>query len=275
MRLRYVLPFVAALAVAGCNGQPSKKPSETARAPISTAAPVNCPVAPACPTAKAAAATSGAHRARKVKHHRVRSQPAHRVATSYRRHHTRRDEGLAGGPVRIYRGRDQEERSGMGGAYDDSYGFDDSYGYEAAPRYHYGPVEPQDPDRYYRPRQPEAANPGGSGYYYRRHGEERRDRYGAGSAPPPPTFDGDEGGRAYAEERDMRRDQHASSGYRARRSFSESRSMRSEEHSSSSSSYSEQRSSSAGPCCHGSGAGAAGFDGFGYLTWPGKIPARP
>jgi hypothetical protein len=29
-----------------------------------------------------------------------------------------------------------------------------------------------------------------------------------------------------------------------------------------------------GPCC-GSGVGAAGFDGYGYLTWPGKVPARP
>jgi hypothetical protein len=32
--------------------------------------------------------------------------------------------------------------------------------------------------------------------------------------------------------------------------------------------------SAGGPCC-GSGVGAAGFDGYGYLTWPGKVPARP
>lgn len=45
-------------------------------------------------------------------------------------------------------------------------------------------------------------------------------------------------------------------------------------------SYYESGSSSyreaglAGPCCTGSSVGAAGFDGRGYLTWPGKVPAR-
>jgi uncharacterized membrane protein len=33
----------------------------------------------------------------------------------------------------------------------------------------------------------------------------------------------------------------------------------------------EQQSVSEGGCCVS--AGAAGFDGYGYLTWPGKVPA--
>jgi len=250
MRLSLVLPLAVVLALAACDENRATKSGVAARAPLpAPATPAACPPAPACVPAKAAAAPpSRGHRvARKTKaaasgHVRKRARhTAHRASAApdyaYRRH----DDDLAGGPP-PYERQDDGVRVYGGQAFEER---DQRYSrrrYDDADRYDDAPPPPPPP--------------GGSP-------EEQDRRY----LEPPPVHDRYSGGRSYHRESGRTR-----GGVYGERSRYESHSQ-SESHSAyGDSTFVEQRLD--GPCCV-AGPRAAGFDGSGFLTWPGKVPARP
>jgi hypothetical protein len=330
MRLRHVLPFAAALALAGCNGQPTNKTDGAARTAIASPAPAACPqaAAPVCPPAKAASAHHGAGQAvshvAAVRHRPVRAAPAgHRVTeASGRRYTWRHYDDLSGGPPEPGQGR-VYARVPPGGyvrEFDDrNFGYRYGPGYPPAPRFDErrgedrrsyddgrrddrpdvrGPDGRGPDDRRWDGRRddgPADRAPPESGYYYRQGAEGRApDRYSAGQGssaggPSVERHSSSESGGSHVQggysrdgatyDYDRQRDEgRAVSGYRERRSDATGRSYRAEERSSesTSSSSTERRTwgDGASGCCDSS-VGAAGFDRNGYLTWPGKVPARP
>jgi len=323
MRLRYILPFAAVLALASCNDQTARKAADASRTPLpATAAGPACPPTPACIPAKTAGAKAGAARkaaVHKTSHRKASPASGRKVAANSHRHYrTYRDDGLAGGPpARHYRrwdGRSPEpgyayRRYGEGGYRygalpprdwsDDGRRHDDRRAYEDRRTYEDRGRETYERDDDGAPGAGGwASPPKGSGYYYRHGGAERGpDRYSPGYSSRPqegPSVaeryssresDGSHrrggdvrGGQVYDYDA-LRNDERATSGYREGHSYRDGRWMRAERRDSetSTSSY-EERSSSGGtgPCCvSGSSVGAAGFDRNGYLTWPGKVPARP
>jgi hypothetical protein len=306
MRLRYVLSFAAALALAGCGEPAAKKAADAARTPLpATAAAPACPPAPACvPQTATAKPSARAGASRKAVAHKASHRTASRKALASHRHQRAyRDEGLAGGPPeRRYRrwdGRSPEpgyayRRYGEGG-----------YRYGALPRDWDDDGRRYD-DRRYDDQRDDGRRyddgdwgppPNGSGYYYRRHGDNRpADRYGPGAAGARgdersterySSHDSEGARRQGGYSRDgadhdyeaLRGEDRATSGYAEQRNYRGGRWMRAERRDSetSTSSYTERTTSGSygggsGPCC---GAGAAGFDANGYLSWPGKVPARP
>jgi hypothetical protein len=269
MRLRLLLLIAASAALASCDPQTAGKSGGAARAVIPTApatlATDNCPKAPApvCP-----GATAG-----KVRHGAAKSTARHKAAihrASTRKagaHRVRRYEALAGGPPAPAR---EYARVPQGGDY---YARGERFDGPAT-SYRYGPVYPpawRPDDRREERRRYDERSSGGTHYY--RHG-------GAGAPLPPPAPDrygpdrpsrSEEGAYGYDADREEPR---SSSGYRERRT-DERRILRYEERRSESSASHEEHSwSSQGGCCQGGGE-AAGFDANGFLTWPGKVPARP
>lgn len=292
MRLRLVLPFAALLALAACD-QPASKSGVAARAPLPATMPATaCPPTPAClpQTAKASGGQKArahkavAHRSgkaaatkRSTVRHTAYAAPAGRY--EYRRAEQRDHDDLAGGPPPRERfddrgGRYEERR------YDDRR--DSGVRVYGGPSFHerdevYSDRRYQDGHAYRgqaQERRYERAAPADDGQWY----EDGRRRY----APPPPVRYRDEtprlptpdrysGGHSYHHQESGR----TAGGVYGERSRSESYSE-SETHRSYSSGGAvyESRSSVRGPCCVAS-PGAAGLDGNGFLTWPGKVPARP
>jgi hypothetical protein len=308
MRLcRLLLTFAAAAALAACNPQSTDR--NAARAPIppaqstgpSAAAEPACPPVPACPPAKAAKARSGKVRAashRRAVVHRAVAQPRHRT---YRRY-----EALAGGPP---------SHREYARVRQDDYGYDDgaatTYRYGPAYPPAWRPEEregtwrryeaPPEPYRYHREEQRRGAE-----VYERplpppppvdRYGPDRSSRYEGGSSyseryssrdhddvrRPPPVeryserrADGYEARRGYDDRAESYRERRTyddrEEASKERRAY-EGRSSRYEAHrEESSSTYESESRTSSGPCCRSE---AAGFDANGFLTWPGKVPARP
>ena len=307
MRLDRLLPFAAAVLVAACNPQAADQ-SGSARAPIPAAAapaagatPTACPQtpAPAC-AADRAGAKPAARGTRVAARHRAAAGKAvaHKAAAAPPRRSWRRNEALAGGP---------QPHSGYARVPHRDYARvpQDDYPNGPATTYRYGPAYPpaarpdeRDDDRYVG----DAYGP--DDRHERR--EDRRvlrepprdDRYvrgeehGARRAPPAPPED------RYGARRSSREDEEAlyNERYGARRhegmpqpppvfgppdgrahggGASERRSYegRYESRSESRSTYESQSvRRDDGPCCR---AEAAGFDANGFLTWPGKVPARP
>jgi hypothetical protein len=305
MRLDRLLPLAAAALLAACNPQAADR-SGAARAPIPAAqAPgpqatsAACPEtpAPACVPDKAkAAAGPAAHATRVAARHRAvaRKAAVHRAAVQQPRRSYRRYEALAGGP---------QPHSGYARVPHRDYARvpQDGYANGPATTYRYGPAYPpagradeRDYDRYGEGRYPGDAYDQGYGYdrregrrvdrYDRREDHAARrepppqDRYGPGRSSrqdeealynerygvrrhegvpqPPPVFDPPDG-RVYDGRVIERRAYEGR--YESRtesRSTYESRSVRRDD----------------GPCCR---TEAAGFDANGFLTWPGKVPARP
>lgn len=310
MRLDRFLPFALAALVAACNPQAADRsgaaraPIPAAQAPAPEAASAACPEtpAPACVTDKASAkpawrGTRVAARHKPVVHKTV----VHRAAAQPPRSAPRRYEALAGGPA---------PHSGYARVPHRDYARvpQDDYPNGPATTYRYGPAYPpaarsdeRDYDRYvgdaygpderYRRREERRGPPPRDDHYDRgeHHGARRapppppEDRYGArrssredeealynerygvrrheGMPQPPPVFDPPDGrvyeGRAYDGRASERRSYEGRYESRSEsRSTYESRSVRRDD----------------GPCCR---TEAAGFDANGFLTWPGKVPARP
>lgn len=279
MRLRYALPFAAALLLLGCNDQTAGK---SARAPIPPSA---CPPTPACtPVAtKAAAAKRGKATVHRTAHRKAHPAAVHRVVAR-RTQNARLEEGLAGGPptsqYRRYRGPDIETQAPY------------AYRRYGAGGYQYGALPPPRDwrDEAYDGRDEAAPPPppGGSGYYRHRHGEEgRAPESRSGSSEHYSRQDGggahrqggySRGGTTYGYD-DRRDEDRSTEGFVERRIERDGAWMRSERRDSETmtSTYSEHSTSGGpGPCCAAPPpTGAAGFDRNGYLTWPGKVPARP
>ena len=246
MRLRLVLALLAATALTACGQPAAQKGANSARAPIGAATPATAaasqaaPQAPHCPTV-APACPPARVAAAGSRSHAVRKAPARREARAVAkaapvagRSYARAEQGL---PPRPYR-------------------------YEDLPR------EPQEDGAYAGPayRHHHWHDDGRRAYAYRERDdgadgaerdvppppplERREDRYGhregryEREAPPPPA----PGWNRYQR---YERHEQASSSYRA---------------------FSDETVE--GPCCGRGRVEAAGFDARGFLTWPGKVPAR-
>lgn len=280
MRLPIAFALVAVAALSACGDGTASKGA--ARAPIAAApaqAPTqtqtaaasqapNCPtVQPACPPARAKAADARVAAAKAWTAER-KVQARHAVATRQVKVHATGGHGTryarveAGLPDRPYRY--DELGPGHDAGHDERRYEERRYGRDYAP---YPEVE----DHAYARREARRAYRHHDDQSYRGGYREERyeDRYAEAPVyrheerrvevrPLPPTHDT----RRYAERRDERID-------------GSSRSQGVYRHESYSESYSESRRSSGyaaqGPCCL---AEAAGFDARGYLTWPGKVPAR-
>lgn len=267
MRLSFVLPLALLLALAACD-QASK--TEAARTPLPVPTPITCPPAPACPPAaepKMAPSKSVAadERRKAASHARPKARHvAYRAPAERRRHaetqeHRYDSHAYAGreyygeefdGPARFSGGPAFEERNAPYDRYDREretrgYGSGEWIEDEIPP-----PPPPPAAERRYAP--PPDRYSGGRGYereWGGAYGDERRGGAYAGSRSY-----GYESGRT------------AGGVYGERRRYE---------------SYSETESHRVlgeperrGPCCVAS-PGAAGFDGNGFLTWPGKVPAQP
>jgi hypothetical protein len=312
---RLLLTFAAAAALAACNPQSTDKGAARAPIPPaqstgpSAAAEPACPPVPACPPAKASKARSGKVKAawaashRRAVVHRAVAQPRHRT---YRRY-----EALAGGPPshREYARVPQDDYGYEDGAAT-TYRYGPAYPPAWRPEEREGIWRryeaPPEPYRYHREEQRRGAE-----VYERalpppppppppvdRYGPDRSSRYEGGSSyseryssrdhdearrPPPPVdryserrADGYEARRGYDDRAESYRERRTyddrEEAYKERRAY-EGRSSRYEaRREESSSTYESESRTSAGPCCRSE---AAGFDANGFLTWPGKVPARP
>jgi hypothetical protein len=291
MRLDRLLPLAAAALVAACNPQSAERTSGAARAPIpaaqpSTAQPPAAQAAKAdCPCPKGAKAKAEPRR-KAIVHKASHKAAAHPHRRTYRRY-----EALAGGPpsrseyARVPPGYYEDGPATSyryGPAYPPAPAYrDDDYGRRHS--YHY---ERRDEGRYDDRRS--GYEERGGRYEDRRNGYEDRRAWREPAPPPPPPpadrygpereqrwEDGRsyEGGAAYNEgysshddyvRREPPPPPAARHGYSERRAY--------EQRSESSSSYESRSESRGGPCCRSE---AAGFDAHGFLTWPGKVPARP
>ena len=250
MRIRYLLPLLAALALAGCNPQPQAKgpsPKATAAIPPApsaepSASAANCPPQPklVCPPAGAGkrkgAQTVSAHRTGRHAHGRRYAHQGRRHAPSARYAAVDHSD-LVGGPptYRRYSGPQGWEESR------EAYAEDRAHEDHMMRHRHHG----------WRDQEPEE-----------RYG--REDRAYPRPPPPPPPPPPPEVRRYGYSEHSAESERRERSRYWSQRSYE-------------SSSYSESRRSSESvrrDCPCGPSTGAAGFDGDGYLTWPGKVPAR-
>lgn len=265
MRLdRLLLPIAAGVLVAACNplsadrGGAARAPIPAMKAPAAQSAAAGCP----CAEKEKAKATAAAAPRRKVVAQKAVANPERRT---YRRY-----EALAGGPPRAEYARVPQEY----------------YADSAATTYRYGPAYPRpavrEPDHGYRDYSYSEREDGWRDHrrYERDDYEDRRARHAPPPREPEDRYGPEgsqrrEGGSAYSERYSSREDEArrvppppAGYGYRERRAYE----GRYEERSESESSYEFRSASQGRPCCHSE---AAGFDANGFLTWPGKVPARP
>lgn len=290
MRIRLLIPFAAALALCACGEQPTPKPPLPSKvtAPIAPAAapPATVPAAapaavcppqpaPVCPppVVKKTKVSTGPAVHRKVRKHKAKRAVAHAPTHHYRRYT---------GPS-LERG--YAERGETRRKHHRHHRSDEERGYAtgSADHYHaYGPSGAvthfaQREDRYdegYDGRVEDRYSAGGRSYerYERQDSYSYDERDGRGYAER-----GEHGayrGGGYGEDR--------THGYSSGGSSSYSYSERSSESGRASSSYSESYAdhggyrrveTGAGGCCRP--AEAAGRDAYGFLTWPGKVPAAP
>lgn len=282
MRTRLLLSFTAVLALAGCNDAPTPKPAlpssvttpitQPARPDLTLGQPaLACPPQPVpiCPPAAAAqhvvaGAVARPHRVKKIKavhHTQARQAHAHRGhAAQGRRHH------YAGG----YTGGYVEGGQGETGAYE-------SYRYDS-PRS--GPAEPEDTVHIHA-----YGHDGAVAHYAAPRGHQaqaRDERHESQGYRSEDRYSG--GGQSWSrEERRSERYEGAGAtmgGHAARsgstysESYSETRSEQS-----SGGAYHHGgvvRTASGGCECGGAASrDVAGRDDSGFLTWAGKVPARP
>jgi len=300
MRLNRLLPFVAAAALAACNPQSADRAGGAARTPISPAqtqaatAADNCPKAqaPVCPGAKshrAAGVKAAAHRKAVAHRAGVHRAAVHRAPAAQRHRTWRHYEALAGGPPRHreYARAPREDYSYDERGYDER-AYDDRADAPAT-TYRYGPAYPpgwrsdqrdEDRGRYEARRAPRPPHPVERRYYEARRAPPpprpvdrppppHEDRYGADRSSQWEEGSSSSESRSTHEYRETPVEPPRSA-YRYRQGAYEG-SSRYESQSESASRY-ESRSYGEGPCCRSE---AAGFDSNGFLTWPGKVPARP
>lgn len=307
MRFHLTLSAAAALILGGCLAQPTDKGSETARATISSApaamAPA-CPPAPACAPATSAVTSGPRHGARvhRANHRPAARTPASRTVRIYSSHGADPHADLAGGPrayapdgpadVRYRYGAlppvggwsDAERRAYENRAYDDPRNAE----LGAGPRGYRGRTyDDRDratdrwrDERWERPED-------GAGYYHRRE-DSGRDSSREGAPPPSGSGSrttersssqwrggGHRGDSVY--DYDARREaERSTTQSRGTQGDSGWRRWEGRSSESATSSYSERQTSGDPGCCApASRVGAAGFDRNGFLTWPGKVPARP
>lgn len=263
MNLRLIFAVAAFLGVAACGDAnapansarstitPPKADATATSPPVEAAASADCPKAPEpkCPTVKTvktakAAPAPAARRSRPVK---VADRGPHKAGHLARPTHKHAEKGL---PPRPYRYDDLPRDRG-----------------DAPPR-----IGLDDGDRLAR-RAPHERSGGyreGRIYEDERHGGWRQGHshgYGHGEAWRGERRRGDR----YGAERPRDRD-----GYEhyARRSERRYAYEETETYAASRRVYSEDERID-GPCCRPYRPEAAGLDAHGFLTWPGKVPARP
>jgi hypothetical protein len=278
MRLNRLLPLAAAVFVTACNPQAADRPG-SARAPIpaaevpaSQAASAACPQAPApaCTPPKVAAGGAPAPQGTRVAaRHKtvVRKAAARQPRRAYRRY-----EALAGGPAphSEYARVPQREYARVP---------QDDYADGPATSYRYGPAYPPAarPDEYGYDRYERSRREGGARGWEDRYDGRRalrepspEDRYGPGRPfrqEDGPAYGGRYGARRH--EGELRRPPRFDRRLYEERGYEGRYESRSE----SSSTYESYGARfEGGPCCR---TEAAGFDVNGFLTWPGKVPARP
>lgn len=289
MRYRFALPATAALVLAGCLAQPADQRSDTARATISSAPATMaaaCPPAPACvvatPATPATVNNSGHRAVHRASHRPAARATAPRTVRIYSSYGRDPHADLAGGPPdRAADGgyrygalppvggwSEAERRAYENRAYDDPR----NGGHVSGPRGYRGRAYDDRDGASDRWREEQWEPPeDGSGYYYR-HGDPAREpgREGADLGRDRPGRDG----LPLASGSGARTLERSSSEWGGGDSQGRRWAGRSSE--TATSSYEERRESAESGCCAPANRpGAAGFDRHGYLTWPGKVPARP
>jgi hypothetical protein len=279
MRLRFLLPTVALLTLSACDAAPSRPKTSTVSVPVAAA---NCPAAapaPACPTiakAKVASAKAAHPRpapkvtpVRRVVPHARPAAPVVvreyvRVAPHHHgRFHQEREYAAAPPPPRDYARVPQPDRDSDAWRQHQAYLEQRDHGY----------ARPDESDRYAY-----SDHAYGERRHYEEHAERRYDErplpprtYAPQPrvyAPPPPLpRPYVQQGGGYSQHSEGYSSQSSQHGAYVERGYSEG--------------YSEQGGARyvqrpEPPCnCAPAQPQAAGRDRYGFLTWPGKVPARP
>ena len=247
MRIRLLISFAAFFALAGCNEQQTPKP----RLPSTVTAPITQPARPDLTLAPPAAVVCPPQPVLvcppAVAPHRVAAAPAKVRRVKHVKPAARRP---------AHRGWRHAHGYHHHRHHEDGYAHRDEY-----PHPHHGyPAPPRD-DRYAEDEDAHLHAYGQDGavaHFARREDYRVEDRYSAGGY----------------EHHEMHSERYVGPGRGSEEETRRSGSSYSE-------SYSERYSERGGTaydhpgCCRDGGDEAAGRDANGYLTWPGKIPARP